>query len=150
MWELDLPNVRPRGFFGAAGMGERVGQTAHILFLPASFDPRERVDISTLFPSKLADYTAIGLPILVWGPDYSSAIRWAVDHPGATVYIADKDPAAIQTAVTRLMADRGFAAQIAAAGMSAGAECFNPASARRALHDALCEGRSYESFTHGS
>jgi hypothetical protein len=29
------------------------------------------------FPSKLVDYTATGLPLLVCGPDYCSAVRWA-------------------------------------------------------------------------
>ena len=137
---LDLPNVRLRGFFPAAEMGERVGQTAHVLFLPASFDPRERIDISTLFPSKLADYTAIGLPILVWGPGYSSAVRWAADHPGATVYITDTDPAAVRSAVTRLAADPEYATEIAAAGIAAGAACFDPAPAREALYNALRNG----------
>ncbi len=137
---LDLPNVRLRGFFPAAEVGERVGQTAHVLFLPASFDPRERIDISTLFPSKLADYTAIGLPILVWGPGYSSAVRWAADHPGATVCITDTDPAAVQSAVARLAADPEYAAEIAAAGIAAGAACFDPAPAREALYNALREG----------
>ena len=64
---LTAPVVRTAGFFPAAEMGERVGRTAHALFLPASFEPRERDDVATLFPSKLADYTAIGLPVLVWG-----------------------------------------------------------------------------------
>ena len=137
---LDLPSVRLRGFFPAAEMGERVGRTAHALFLPASFDSRERIDISTLFPCKLADYTAIGLPILVWGPGYSSAVRWAADHPSATVCITDTDPAVVQSAVARLAADPEYATKIAFAGMTAGATCFDPAPARNALYNALRKG----------
>ena len=43
------------------------------------------------FPSKLTDYTATGLPLLIHAPAYSSAVRWAraehdvaeiVDEPG--------------------------------------------------------------------
>jgi hypothetical protein len=142
---LDLPNVRLRGFFSAAEAGERVGQTAHILFLPASFDPRERIDIATLFPSKLADYTAIGLPILVWGPSYSSAVRWAVDHPAATVCVTELNPKAVQSAVARLAADPEYASQIADAGMSAGAACFDPAPARAAVYNTLFRKRRWSS-----
>jgi hypothetical protein len=135
--KLDLPNVRLPGFFPAAEVAERVGSTAHALFLPASFDPRERIDISTLFPSKLADYTAIGLPILVWGPGYSSAVRWATDHPGATVCITSTDLAAVQSAVMRLAEGPGYATDIASAGLVAGATCFDPAPAREALYSTL-------------
>ncbi len=140
MHGLDRPNVRLRGFFSASELGEHVGNTAHLLFLPASFDARERTDIATLFPSKLADYTAIGLPILVWGPDYSSAVRWADEHSGATVRVADRDPAAVRSAVIRLAAEPEYAARIAGAGIAAGAACFDPEPARAALYDALREG----------
>ena len=134
---LDRPNVRFRGFFNAAEMGDRVGRTALALFLPASFDLRERIDISTLFPSKLADYTAIGLPIVIWGPVYSSAVRWAAEHPGATVCISDSDPAAVQSAVSRLVSDPSYAAEVAAKGMAAGFACFDPEPTRQILYEAL-------------
>jgi hypothetical protein len=134
---LDLPNVRVCGFFPAAEMGERVGRTAHALFLPASFDPRERIDVSTLFPSKLADYTAIGLPVLVWGPEYSSAVRWSINNPGATVCVTNADPMAVGSAVARLSADPAHAAAVAARGIEAGAACFAPDSARDTLYAAL-------------
>src|SRR5262249_28092158 len=82
-WGLRPPVVRRVGFLAPAEMAERLGQTADALFLPASFAARERLDVATLFPSKLTDYTAAGLPILVWGPRYSSAARWALNNPGA-------------------------------------------------------------------
>src|SRR5581483_9084030 len=115
---LDLPNVRSCGFYPAAEMGERVGRTAHVLFLPTSFEARERLDVATLFPSKLADYTAIGLPVLIWAPPESSAGRWAAGNPGAAVCVTDPDPAAAAAAATRLAADPGYAAGIAAAGLA--------------------------------
>src|SRR5205823_3973379 len=39
---LAAPNVGLRGFFPAHEMGERLGKSADVLFLPASFEPRER------------------------------------------------------------------------------------------------------------
>ena len=49
------PVVRRVGYFSAAEMGDRLGATADALFLSASFDPKDRTDVATLFPSKLAD-----------------------------------------------------------------------------------------------
>ena len=87
-WGLKSPAVQRVGFLAPHEMADRLGDTADALFLPASFEPRERVDVATLFPSKLADYTAIGLPILIWGPSYSSAARWATDNPGVAALVS--------------------------------------------------------------
>src|SRR5262249_6549807 len=94
-WGLAGPNVRLGWLLPASEMADRVAESACALFLPASFNDRERVDVSTLFPSKLADYTAIGLPILVWGPEHSSTSRWAAANPGATELITDPHPSAL-------------------------------------------------------
>jgi hypothetical protein len=131
------PTVRLRGFFPASEMGERVGSTAHALFLPASFEAREREDVATLFPSKLADYSTIGLPILVWGPAYSSAARWAAENPGSTLCITEPDPSAVKSAVASVAANPAFAAKVAEAAIRAGENYFLPAAARSTLLTAL-------------
>jgi hypothetical protein len=107
-----------------------------LLYLPASFHERERVDVSTLFPSKLADYTAVGLPVLVWGPAYSSAARWAADNPGATELVTGPGPAALQPALQRL-SDPVHAARVATAGVAAGARDFDPLAVRSRFWGAL-------------
>ena len=122
-WGLTPPVVWAAGFFPAAEMGERVGcqrDGPRGSSLPASFEPREREDVSTLFPSKLADYTAIGLPVLVWGPGYSSAARWAAENPGATVCITDHDPTPVKAALNRLVGDPVYTVKVAMAGIQAG------------------------------
>jgi hypothetical protein len=134
---LDRPNVRLHGFFPASEMGERVARSAHCLFLPASFDLRERTDVATLFPSKLADYTAIGLPILIWGPAYSSAARWAACNPAAAALVTTKDAGQAVSAVERFATDPNHAVQVAAAGLAAGKLYFDPAKARQILLSAL-------------
>ena len=52
-------------------------EEADVLFVPISFAQRDKANMSIHFPSKLTDYTACGLPILIFGPTYASAIRWA-------------------------------------------------------------------------
>jgi hypothetical protein len=54
------------------------------------------------FPSKLTDYTAAGLPLLVQGPGYCSAVRWALENPGVAEVVSDLSPAALEAAVARL------------------------------------------------
>lgn len=137
IWGLGPPVVRAVGFLPPAEMGERIGRTAHALFLPASFEARERDDVSTLFPSKLADYTAIGLPVLVWGPEYSSAARWAAENPGAAVCLTSPDPGPVRAAVVRLATDPPYAAAIAAAAAEAGRRYFDLHSVRNLLWAAL-------------
>ena len=140
-WGLNLANVRLVGFFPAAEMGDRVAASSDMLFLPASFDPRERVNVSTLFPSKLADYTAVGLPVLVWGPGYSSAARWAADNPGATALVTDPNPGALRDAVERLATDPDYASRVAADGIAAGRRDFDADSVFARFLDAITMGR---------
>jgi hypothetical protein len=134
---LAPPTVRVAGFFPATEMGERVAATADALFLPASFEPRERQDVATLFPSKLADYTAIGLPVLIWGPPYSSAVRWAQEHPGTAAVVTEPDAFAVRAALERLVADPLDACRLASAAALAGKACFEPLIARANLYRAL-------------
>lgn len=122
---LGPPRVRRVGFFPAAEMGDRLGATAHALLVTASFDAADRDHESTLFPSKMADYTAVGLPIVVWGPTYSSVARWAADHPGATVLVTEPDPRPVAAAFRRLAADPAAADAVAAAGIRAGLRTFS-------------------------
>jgi hypothetical protein len=79
------------GFMPANSLGDAVSHFSDALLLPASFLPRERFDIETLFPSKLADYCAIGLPIIFWGPEYSSALRWFEDYAKPGCAVIDND-----------------------------------------------------------
>jgi hypothetical protein len=136
---LEGPNIRHAGFLRPQQLAETLARTAHALFLPASFEPRERDDVATLFPSKLADYTAMGLPILVWAPAYSSAARWAAENPGATVCITEPDAQAVERALEQLANVPEYAASVAAAGTEAGRRYFELAAARDEFFRALSQ-----------
>jgi hypothetical protein len=45
--------------------------------VPMVFDPRMRRRMETSFPSKLIEFAQFGKPIVVWGPEYCSAVKWA-------------------------------------------------------------------------
>jgi hypothetical protein len=131
------PSIRRIGFLPARQMSESMRLTAHVLFLPASFRAQEMTDASTLFPSKLADYTAVGLPILIWGPMHSSAARWATENPGVAELVTDQDSMAIQRALAKLAGDPGYANDVASNGVAAGTRDFESIAVRNRFFAAL-------------
>lgn len=58
---------------------------ADVLFLPYSFLEGSRAAVETAFPSKTADYLAAGKPLLVFGPRYSSLLRYASEYGFAEI-----------------------------------------------------------------
>lgn len=54
------------------------------------------------FPSKLADYTEMGLPLLIRGPEYCSAVQWARKHSGVAEVVVTEDEDELLEAILRL------------------------------------------------
>lgn len=123
-----------RGMVSAAEMVSGL-RDADILFVPMAFDAASRDNMMVSFPSKLAEYTAVGVPILVHAPHYSSAARWAAMSDAAAVVDAD-DPAALGTAVHTLKMDGARRRRLADRARAAGAS-FDLASGRATFEDAL-------------
>jgi hypothetical protein len=71
-----------------------------VLYVPMSFEPDDRPNMEISFPTKLADYTAAALPILIQGPPYCSAVRWSREYP-FSAEVAES-PADLAGAVERL------------------------------------------------
>jgi glycosyltransferase involved in cell wall biosynthesis len=57
--------------------------TTDVFLVTMSFDPLLRRRMQTSFPSKLLEYTQFGKPIVIWGPEYCSAVQWAKQCDGA-------------------------------------------------------------------
>lgn len=73
-----------------------------VLFVPMSFSPNDKINMQLGFPSKLADYTAVGLPLLIYGPPYCSAVRWANANPCTAEVIDQEEPEKLRMAIQRL------------------------------------------------
>ncbi len=112
---------------------------ADVLFCPSSFDPNSRHAMSINLPSKLAEYTSTGLPLLIWGPSDSSAVKWATERAGSAVVVTEQDGASVAAAVERLR-DASTRRSVAAAAIEAG-EYFSPRVARKVLLDGLLHGQ---------
>jgi glycosyltransferase involved in cell wall biosynthesis len=75
--------------------------SADILFLPYSFLKGSRDAVETAFPSKTADYLAAGKPILVFGPKYSSLVRYASEQGFAEI-VDEFSPAALAQSIRKI------------------------------------------------
>ena len=95
-----IENTDFRGLADADQLIMRLREEADALFVPMSFDPSDRTNMELAFPSKLADYTATGLPLLIYGPDYCSAVAWARENPGVAEVVETESD--LSDAIARL------------------------------------------------
>lgn len=99
---LDLPNVEFRGLVPAKILKEQCQKEADFLYVPMSFGESDSVNMRMSFPSKLADYTEMGLPLLIRGPQYCSAVQWARKHSDVAEVVETEDEEELLQAVKRL------------------------------------------------
>ena len=137
---LDLPNVIPRSTVPTvADLLSRLRAEADVVLLPMNFDPSMRLEMELCFPSKLADYTATGLPILVWAPASASAARWAREQGDVAEVVESAEPEQLAAAIRRLE-DPGRRQALGSAAAAAGDACFSQAAVVRAFHSAILPG----------
>src|SRR5262249_47039120 len=99
---LNLPNVEFPGLVPARVLRERCQQEADFLYVPMSFGESDSINMRLSFPSKLADYTEMGLPLLIRGPQYCSAVQWARKNPGVAEVVDSQDEADLLQAMKRV------------------------------------------------
>jgi glycosyltransferase involved in cell wall biosynthesis len=112
-------------------------ERADALFVPMSFEAADAENMMLGFPSKLADFTAVGLPILIAGPPYCSAVKWAEVNPGVAMVVTSDAGDELTKAIARLAGDAGLREQLAGAALRAGAESFDHQRAQQRFFAAL-------------
>ncbi len=78
---------------------------ADFLLVVMSFDPNVRFFVETAFTTKFCDYCAFGKPIIIWGPEYCTVVKFARKH-GSALTVTDPSPRAVCDAVEKLATDR--------------------------------------------
>ena len=137
---LNLPNVELRGLIKSHQLVARLREEADMLYVPMSFDLRDRTNMEVGFPSKLTDYTATGIPLLIRGPAYCSAIRWARENPGVAEAVDNEDGTVLAEAVTRLCRDDLLRSRLASNAMKQGRIFFSREAASNVFLRCLCLG----------
>lgn len=111
-----------------------------MLFVPMSFEGtghHENMRIS--FPSKLTDYTAVGLPLLIWGPDYCSGVKWAHQHHPVAEVVTSDSRDELGRALDRL-ASPPYRSMLASRALEVGNAMFSQPRAESVLFAALRRG----------
>jgi hypothetical protein len=80
-----------RGQLGEKELIETLHREFHAAFLPVDFSREGKEWAELAFPSKLTAYTAAGIPVLIRGPAWCSAIRWARKNGGIGVDVTKTD-----------------------------------------------------------
>lgn len=113
----------------------RLRDEADALFVPMSFDASDRANMEMAFPSKLADYTATGLPLLIYGPGYCSAVAWARENQGVAEVVEVE--AHLGEAIERLAKDPAHRVSLGKRALDVGCEYFTHQRVQQVFHRAL-------------
>jgi len=107
------------------------------LFLPVSFAPEDTRNVELCFSSKLADYTVVGLPILLQSPQYGAIAHWARANPGTVALVESPDEAPLAAALDRIMRDRDHRDLLAEGALLAGFRVFSHEAVYRIFCDCV-------------
>ena len=132
---LGFSNTDVCGLLSARDLMVRLREEVHALFIPMSFDAIDRDNMEMAFPSKLADCTATGLPLVIYGPTYCSAVRWARENPGvAEVVEAQTD---LSETIKRLANDPVHRVALGKRALEVGRQYFEHERVQQVFHRAL-------------
>jgi glycosyltransferase involved in cell wall biosynthesis len=129
-----------RGFAPGLGAWQTIQAECDAVILPY---PNSSGRLENLyryhFPSKLPEYLALGMPVVVTGPDYATGVKWALRNPNAVMSCAKPDVASHIEWLKRLRSDTTLRVSLAEAGGRAGLEDFDPTAIKNQFLDRLQE-----------
>ena len=121
----------------AAQLVERLHEEADLLLLYTDFSSSMREIVKTLFPSKMVDYTAAAVPIVVVAPGYACIVDYLRSRPMAAELVTDNNPEVVASAIERLLAQSEKRKMLAEGAMEAGLQDFDHAKVFGQFCDAL-------------
>jgi glycosyltransferase involved in cell wall biosynthesis len=142
---LIAPNIELCGLLSSKDLVRELRKRADTLFVPMSFSPEDRANMEINFPSKLTEYTAVGLPILVFGPSYSSAVQWAKQNAGIAAIVDVKCSEALTAALNRIKTDPIYRIRLANTALNVGDTYFSYEATFQTFRDCLTPGASVAS-----
>lgn len=132
---LDSPNTEVCGFASWSDVMLLLRTEADALFVPMSFDAADRANMEMAFPSKLADYTATALPLVIYGPGYCSAVAWARENPDVAEVVEAEDQ--LPGAIKRLASDPAHRLTLGNRALDVGRQYFTHERVQQVFHQAL-------------
>lgn len=135
--ELARPNVSLRGLLPPDTLSNALRHEVDVLFLPMWFGVGEKDNERMCFPSKLTEYTNVGLPILISGDMDCAAAAWERGNPGVALVEHSTEIADLATATSKLFDDRRYAKSLATRAKTVGDVMFGAEAAEAVFHSAL-------------
>jgi len=77
-------------------------ESADAFLIPMVFDPKKRRRMETSFPSKMLEMAQMGKPLVIWGPEYCSAVQWA-RRADRALCVTDPDPKVLREELEKLV-----------------------------------------------
>ena len=99
--------------------------SASALLVTISFEAENRRWAQTSFPSKLVEYCQHNKPIIIWGPDDCSAVRWGRKHQSALV-VTSPSPQDLVKAIQELANQPEEQIRLKNKALEMGQGMFNP------------------------
>lgn len=124
---LEAPHITLGGMLPSSELIERFRNEADVLYVPMSFANEDRAPMALNFPSKLTDYTAAALPLVIVGAPDSSAVKWARENSGVAEVIDNEDEAPLLAALERIKSNPVHAHRLATESMRVGEAMFSHA-----------------------
>lgn len=115
LWHDHAPRAELDEWLGAA----------NAFLVPMVFEPAMRRRMETSFPSKMVEMAQLGKPLVIWGPEYCSAVQWARQENRA-LCVTDPNPAVLRQALEKLAASPDEQQRLATAARQAAQTDFNP------------------------
>jgi hypothetical protein len=136
---LSPANVLDRGYMAPEQAIAVLRTEADALVATETFDPRHHDFLAHSFPSKLADYCAVGLPVISWAPPAASVSRWAAENPDVAIAITSEDPGEVTRVAHRFAGDLDLRRRMGEAAARAAKAQFDPVAARERIYRAIDE-----------
>jgi glycosyltransferase involved in cell wall biosynthesis len=129
--------VDARPFIPASRLVELLRRESDMLLVLMDFRTSDNCNMLYAFPSKLSVYTAVGLPIIIWGPPQCSAVRWARDNNGVAEVVDSEDLSQLERVIHTLSQDRSQRFTLATKSLALGEDCFSYDKCRDAFYECL-------------
>ena len=124
------PSVQIEGFLPSPDVWELVKQGCDAVILPYSNKEKMKHLYSFHFPSKLPEYLALGMPVIVTGPEYATGYRWVQRYPEAAVTTETCDPDKLGPILKKLATNGELRSKLAQGASKVAEAEFDPVKIR--------------------
>lgn len=128
--------VEYAGSFEPEEVWSPVKRECDVLLVAYSFDPASHQTLyRSHFPSKLPEYLALAMPVIITGPEYATGVIWGLNNPTAVITICHSDESRWSDTIRQLINSSELRMDLGSAALAAGRRDFNPAKIDQAFQE---------------